>query len=77
MVTTVPKVLPDILFAFIPYTFVLAIFGAFVVWNGGIVLAATFFGWPTLISGPGGPMELFSSLRARMFGSKMFAVSKH
>ncbi|PIL30951.1 hypothetical protein GSI_07120 [Ganoderma sinense ZZ0214-1] len=33
-----PKVIPDILPAFVPYTLVLAVFGAFIVWNGGIVL---------------------------------------
>ncbi|KAJ3513055.1 hypothetical protein NLJ89_g3163 [Agrocybe chaxingu] len=33
-----PKVLPDILPAFVPYTLVVAAFGAFVVWNGGVVL---------------------------------------
>lgn len=38
VIVTVPKVLPDILFAFIPYTLVLAIFGAFIIWNEGIVL---------------------------------------
>ncbi|KAF8168233.1 glucosyltransferase [Crassisporium funariophilum] len=37
-VLSLPKVLPDILPAFVPYTLVLAAFGAFVVWNGGIVL---------------------------------------
>lgn len=35
---TAPRILPDILPAFVPYTLVLAAFGAFVVWNGGIVL---------------------------------------
>ena len=33
-----PKVIPDILLNGIPYAIVLATFGAFVVWNGGIVL---------------------------------------
>ena len=31
-------ILGDILPAFVPYTLVLAVFGAFVIWNGGIVL---------------------------------------
>jgi alpha-1,2-glucosyltransferase len=33
-----PAVLADILPSFVPYTLVLAAFGGFVVWNGGIVL---------------------------------------
>jgi alpha-1,2-glucosyltransferase len=37
-VISVPKVLPSILPAFIPYTLVLVVFGAFIVWNEGIVL---------------------------------------
>ncbi|KAJ7042691.1 glucosyltransferase [Mycena alexandri] len=37
-VLSAPKILGDILPAFIPYALVLAFFGAFVVWNGGIVL---------------------------------------
>ncbi|KAH9919109.1 glucosyltransferase [Fomitopsis serialis] len=37
-VITFPRVLLDILGAFVPYALVLAGFGAFVVWNGGIVL---------------------------------------
>ncbi|KAF8971473.1 glucosyltransferase [Flammula alnicola] len=37
-VISAPKVLLDILPAFIPYTLVLAAFGAFIVWNDGIVL---------------------------------------
>ncbi|KAJ7275481.1 glucosyltransferase [Mycena haematopus] len=37
-VLSVPKILVDVLPAFIPYGVVLALFGAFVVWNGGIVL---------------------------------------
>jgi len=85
-----PKVLPDILPAFVPYTLVLASFAAFVVWNGGIVLgdksnhipslhipqlyyftaSATFFGWPVLVSGPGGPSTLLRNIKSRMFGSK-------
>ncbi|CAK5280061.1 unnamed protein product [Mycena citricolor] len=43
-----PKVLLDILPAFIPYGFVLASFGAFVVWNGGIVLGDKSNHIPTL-----------------------------
>lgn len=35
---SVPKVLLDILPNFVPYALVLLSFGAFVVWNGGIVL---------------------------------------
>ncbi|TFK30382.1 glucosyltransferase [Coprinopsis marcescibilis] len=34
----VPKILPQVLPAFIPYTLVLGLFAAFVIWNGGIVL---------------------------------------
>ncbi|KAJ6501617.1 glucosyltransferase [Mycena vitilis] len=37
-VLTAPKIIGDILPAFIPYALVLALFGAFVAWNGGIVL---------------------------------------
>ena len=37
-IASAPKVLPDILPALVPYTLVIATFGAFVVWNGGIVL---------------------------------------
>ncbi|KAI0706067.1 glucosyltransferase [Cytidiella melzeri] len=37
-IASVPKVLPQILPSFLPYAVVLAAFGAFVVWNGGIVL---------------------------------------
>ncbi|KAJ7293771.1 glucosyltransferase [Mycena rebaudengoi] len=35
---SVPKILGDIILAFVPYALVLCLFGAFVVWNGGIVL---------------------------------------
>ena len=35
-----PRVLPSILGAFVPYALVLAGFGAFIKWNGGIVLGA-------------------------------------
>ncbi|KAF8649765.1 hypothetical protein AX16_005532 [Volvariella volvacea WC 439] len=37
-IQSVPKVLPDISPSFIPYTLVLIAFGAFIAWNGGIVL---------------------------------------
>ncbi|KAJ7693638.1 glucosyltransferase [Mycena rosella] len=37
-ISTVPKILGDVLPAFVPYALVVALFGAFVVWNGGIVL---------------------------------------
>ena len=37
-ILSVPKVLPDILAPLVPYALVVAAFGAFVVWNGGIVL---------------------------------------
>ncbi|KAI0828293.1 glucosyltransferase [Trametes gibbosa] len=37
-VLSAPRVLPDILRNFVPYALVLITFGAFVVWNGGIVL---------------------------------------
>lgn len=37
-IKSAPKVIFDLLPAFLPYTLVLAAFGAFVVWNGGIVL---------------------------------------
>ena|ERR1700722_2589242 len=40
---SVPKVIPEILENAIPYAFVLAIFGALVAWNGGIVLGPTIF----------------------------------
>lgn len=39
-VLSAPKILGDILPAFVPYALVLALFGASVVWNGGIVLGA-------------------------------------
>ncbi|KAF7975776.1 hypothetical protein HWV62_8587 [Athelia sp. TMB] len=35
---TAPQILPDILPSFVPYALVLSLFGAFVKWNGGIVL---------------------------------------
>ena len=37
-VLSVPRVLPVILPSFVPYALVLAAFGVFVLWNGGIVL---------------------------------------
>ncbi|KAF9535485.1 glucosyltransferase [Crepidotus variabilis] len=94
-VLSLPKVLPDILPSFVPYTLVLAGFGAFVVWNGGIVLgdksnhipamhipqlyyfiaATTFFGWPVLASGPGGPITLIMRVKERMFGSASRTIS--
>ncbi|KAJ7596752.1 glucosyltransferase [Mycena floridula] len=87
---SLPDVLPDILPSFIPYALVLAVFGAFVVWNGGIVLGdksnhipsfhvpqvyyfvafTTAFGWPVLISSPGGIRALLREVQNRMFGSK-------
>ena len=33
-----PAAFPELLAPFMPYTLVLALFGAFVFWNGGIVL---------------------------------------
>ncbi|KAI3615441.1 glycosyltransferase family 59 protein [Moniliophthora roreri] len=99
-ILSIPGVLPDILPSFVPYTLVLAAFGAFVVWNGGIVLErmsiglqftgdksnhipalhipqlyyfaafSTAFGWPVLISGPGGAVGLAKEVYKRMFGSK-------
>ncbi|KDR84862.1 hypothetical protein GALMADRAFT_233298 [Galerina marginata CBS 339.88] len=47
-IMTVPKILLDILPAFVPYTLVLAVFGAFVVWNEGIVLGDKANHIPTL-----------------------------
>jgi alpha-1,2-glucosyltransferase len=41
---TVSSILSDILPSFIPYTLLLFSFGAFVAWNGGIVLGETPFG---------------------------------
>ncbi|KAF8078328.1 glucosyltransferase [Lyophyllum atratum] len=90
-VLSAPSVLVEILPSLVPYTLVLAIFGGFVVWNGGIVLGdkanhipalhipqlyyfiafTTAFGWPALISDPGGPLSLFRDVRYRMFGSKI------
>jgi len=89
-VLSVPNVLPDILPSFIPYALVLALFGGFVVWNGGIVLGdksnhipslhvpqlyyfvafTTAFGWPVLLSAPGGIRALLYDVQNRMFGSK-------
>ena len=41
LVKSVPAVLPGILPSFAPYMLVLIGFGAFVVWNGGIVLGTS------------------------------------
>lgn len=88
---SVPWILMDILPSFVPYTLVLTSFGAFVVWNGGVVLGdksnhipslhipqlyyfiafSTFFGWPVLISGPGGAPLLFRGVWSRMLGTKL------
>lgn len=35
-----PAAFPELLLQFVPYTLVLVLFGAFVLWNGGIVLGA-------------------------------------
>lgn len=40
---TVPKVIPDVLPCFLPYALVLGLFGAFVIWNGGIVLGMALY----------------------------------
>jgi len=37
-ITSAPKALPELFPAFVPYAIVLALFGGFVIWNGGIVL---------------------------------------
>ncbi|KAF8139973.1 glycosyltransferase family 59 protein [Boletus edulis] len=37
-ITSAPAAFPELFLKFIPYTLVLALFGAFVLWNGGIVL---------------------------------------
>lgn len=37
-ILSAPYIIVDILPSLIPYVFVLAIFGVFVIWNGGIVL---------------------------------------
>lgn len=37
-ILSVPKILPDVLPSFMPYASVMALFAAFVKWNGGIVL---------------------------------------
>jgi len=38
LLASLPGILPDVLPSFVPYALVVAGFGAFVVWNGGIVL---------------------------------------
>ncbi|EPQ61060.1 glucosyltransferase [Gloeophyllum trabeum ATCC 11539] len=88
-ILSAPRVLPDVLPKFIPYGIVVALFGAFVVCNGGIVLGdksnhipsfhipqlyyflgfVTIFGWPVLVSGPGGLKSLIKEVRYRMFGN--------
>jgi hypothetical protein len=40
-VFNVPRILPDIFPALVPYTPLLASFGGFVVWNGGVVLGTS------------------------------------
>lgn len=90
-VLSAPGILPDILPSLVPYMLVLAVFGVFVVWNGGIVMGdkanhvpafhvpqlyyfiafATAFGWPALISGPGGSRTLARDVWYRMFGGKI------
>lgn len=37
---------------------------------------STFFGWPVLISGPGGAPSLFRGVWSRMLGTKLY-VSSH
>jgi alpha-1,2-glucosyltransferase len=37
-ILSAPMILPDLLPPFIPYALTLALFGGFVIWNGGIVL---------------------------------------
>ncbi|KXN83632.1 Dol-P-Glc:Glc(2)Man(9)GlcNAc(2)-PP-Dol alpha-1,2-glucosyltransferase [Leucoagaricus sp. SymC.cos] len=83
---SLPGVLPDILPSFLPYLLVLLAFGAFIIWNGGIVLGdksnhipafhipqlyyfiaiATFFGWPALVSGPQGVLNLIHDVSKRI-----------
>ncbi|EFI28605.1 DIE2/ALG10 family protein [Coprinopsis cinerea okayama7 len=48
IVCDVPKIVPQILPAFIPYMFVLCAFAVFVIWNGGIVLGDKSNHVPTL-----------------------------
>ncbi len=38
------------------------------------IAAATFFGWPVLISGPGGAEAVANGVRGRMFGSKSYVI---
>lgn len=47
----VPRILPDIFPALVPYTPLLAAFGGFVVWNGGVVLG-TFNALPLAVTEP-------------------------
>ncbi|KNZ79642.1 Alpha-1,2-glucosyltransferase ALG10-A [Termitomyces sp. J132] len=85
-ILSVPYMVADILPSSIPYMLVLAVFGGFVTWNGGIVLGdkanhvpafhvpqiyyfiafSTAFGWPVLISGPGGPLSLAREVQQRI-----------
>lgn len=89
-VWTFPGVIPDVMAFSLPYLLVLVTFGAFLIWNQGIVLgdksnhipaihipqlyyfitAATFFGWPALVSEPRGVLNLVRDVRKRMFGGK-------
>ncbi|KAF9458345.1 glucosyltransferase [Collybia nuda] len=90
-----PAVIADISPSFVPYAFVVAAFGGFIVWNGGVVLGdkanhipslhipqlyyffafSTTFGWPVLISGPGGIRGLIWGVSKRMFGGKLRILS--
>ena len=47
-ILSAPKVVPEILPVFVPYSLVLVGFAAFVIWNGGIVLGQSVWGgwWP-------------------------------
>ena len=106
-VWTFPGVIPDVMAFSLPYLLVLVTFGAFLIWNQGIVLgacadyhssqwkindyqgdksnhipaihipqlyyfitAATFFGWPALVSEPRGVLNLVRDVRKRMLGGK-------
>ena len=99
----------DTLTSALPYAFDAALFVAFVIWNGGIVLGeplvrcvlhliftlsfpvgdksnhvpamhvpqlyyfiafASAFGWPVLLTGPGGPLALLKEVKYRMFGTR-------
>ncbi|KII93695.1 glycosyltransferase family 59 protein [Plicaturopsis crispa FD-325 SS-3] len=93
-VKSVPKVLLDVVPAFIPYAVVLTLFANFIVWNGGIVLGdksnhipsfhvpqlyyflafTTFFGWPVLVCGGDGGVQLLREVWRRMAGSRIRAL---